>query len=96
MKYFVSLLGLILVGLIVWAFQGPTAFFESFDIIESVRWGWVTLYDLYMGLILIGCLIHYNHKSWKITLGWTIPSFFLGNIVGAAYIVWLVSKKRSS
>lgn len=85
-RIFIALLSLVLTIMIgLAAFEA--SIFQSFARITQDLWGWVTLFDLYLGFILIAVFIaHIERDAWVAIL-WIIPLFFLGNIWSALWFV---------
>jgi hypothetical protein len=81
-----ALAGLLLAA-IAWAAYSAN-FFESFGRIIADPWGIVTLIDLYLGFILISVVVHAVERGRLIAWLVIAPTFFLGNVVTALWLVW--------
>lgn len=96
LRAIVGVLGLGLLGLIVWAATQSGSYadgglhgnlFEQGGLIMAMPWGAVTLADLYLGFVLIGVVIFLAERNWVWAALWIAPLPFLGNVWA---VVWLV------
>ena len=78
-------LGMAFLGLVIWA-SVTASFFASFAAITADAWGLVTLADLYLGFILIGCVVWAVEGPGLRAALIALLILVLGNVVTA---VWL-------
>lgn len=87
----IGILGLALLGLVIWAAVSMTdlhgTFLDQFGVVTTLPWGIVTLVDLYIGFVFFAAIIFLTERSWLIAALWAAPVFVLGNIWAA---IWLV------
>ena len=91
----VGLLGAAFGGFIVYAsLRGDFA--AEFGAITMLPWGQVTLADLYLGFVFVALAVFAVESSWRARLFWALPTFFLGNVWPAIWIVvrWRVILAR--
>lgn len=91
-----AVLGLALLGAIVWASMnsGPLhgSLVDQGGVMLTLPWGVVTLLDLYIGFAFMAVIIMLAERSWLVGLLWALPLFFLGNVWAA---VWLLIRLPS-
>ena len=91
LKIIVVAAALALVAAIVWA--TPQAdIFESFGNITEDPWVLVAIVDLYAGFVIFSAVIWTLEPKKGLALLWIVPTYFLGNIIPAAYFVLRFSK----
>lgn len=87
----VGILGLALLGLVIWAAVAMQdlhgTFLDQLNVITTLPWGLATLADLYVGFVFFGAIVFLTERSWMVAALWAAPVFILGNIWSA---VWLV------
>jgi hypothetical protein len=89
----VAVLGLALLGAIIWATLNTGSstlhgsFFQQGEVILSIPWGFVAMVDLYVGFAFFALVVFLAERSWISAIAWSVPIFFLGNIVVAAWLV---------
>jgi hypothetical protein len=87
----IGILGLALLGLVIWAAVSMTdlhgTFLDQFGVVTTLPWGIVTLVDLYIGFVFFAAIIFLTERSWVVAALWAAPVFILGNIWAA---IWLV------
>lgn len=91
----VGLLGAAFGGFVVYAsLRGDFA--AEFGAITMLPWGQVTLADLYLGFVFVALAVFAVESSWKARLFWALPTFVLGNVWPAIWIVvrWRVILAR--
>ena len=91
----VGLLGAAFGGVVVYAsLRGD--FGAEFGAITMLPWGQVTLADLYLGFFFTALAVFAVERSWKARLFWALPTFVLGNVWPAIWIVvrWRVILAR--
>jgi hypothetical protein len=80
----IGILGLALLGLIIWAATALTdlhgGLFEQFSVVTTLPWGIVSIADLYIGFVLFAVLVFLTERSWIIAALWAAPIFILGNV----------------
>ena len=85
------------IALCVWA-VGADHFGQAFEDIWARPWGKAAMVDLYIGFFLIGIII-FAIERWFIALPLMVATFFLGNLITAAWFAWrlpiLISRLRS-
>jgi hypothetical protein len=86
MRAIFLVLGLALTGAILWAMLGGD-FWKEGAALLSMRWGVVTLVDLYVGFAVAG-LFFALFERLPVALGLFLVTLVLGNIVTCAWIVW--------
>lgn len=86
----IGILGLALLGLILWAAFAATdlhgSFLEQFAVVTTLPWGMVSLVDLYVGFVFFAVIVFLTERSWLAALLWAAPILVLGNVWSA---VWL-------
>jgi hypothetical protein len=86
----VGLLGLALVGAIVWAI-GQTETLQDFwfetQALFDQPWGLVSLADLYVGFALTAIIMMISERSFIAGALWSLPLLVLGNVWTA---IWLL------
>ncbi len=91
LRIVVGVLGVVLLGAILWASFGGGdlhgSFMNQVSVITTLPWGVVTLVDLYLGFVLFAVVIFLAERSWLAGALWSIPLFFLGNIWAALWLV---------
>ena len=91
LKILVAAAALALVGAIVWA--TPQAdIFESFGNITEDPWVLVAIVDLYAGFVIYSAIVWTLEENKKAALLWIVPTYFLGNVIPAAYFIFRFSK----
>lgn len=87
----IGILGLALLGLILWAAFALRdlhgGFFDQVDVLTTLPWGVVTLADLYLGFVLFATLVFVTERSWLLAVLWAAPVFLLGNVWAALWFV---------
>lgn len=87
----VGILGLALLGLVIWAAFALQdlhgSFFDQLGVVTTLPWGIAALGDLYVGFILFAVIVFLTERSWVVAALWAAPIFILGNIWAA---IWLV------
>lgn len=85
----VGILGLALLGLVIWAAVAMPAlhgsFFDQLGVLATLPWGIATLADLYVGFLLFAVLVFLTERSWIVAALWAVPVFFIGNIWAALW-----------
>lgn len=59
----------------------------SFARITEDLWGWVTLFDLYLGFLILSVIIALTERHPLRAAAWILPLFVLGNVWS---VVWFV------
>ncbi|EJW20824.1 hypothetical protein IMCC14465_06200 [alpha proteobacterium IMCC14465] len=83
----------IIVGLalFVFLFACVMAYFAvgwtGFDKVLAEPWGLVTILDLLLGVVCMTAVIFTLEDDWKTAAMWSVPIYFLGNIVTAIWIL---------
>ena len=91
LKIIVGAAALALVGAIVWA--TPQAdIFESFANITDDPWVLVAIVDLYAGFVIFSAIVWTLEPKKGLALLWIVPTYFLGNVIPAAYFILRFSK----
>jgi hypothetical protein len=87
----VALLGLALLGLVLWAALAKHElhgdFFTQFDVLTTLPWSIATIADLYVGLLLMAALMFLVERSLVSAALWAAPLLVLGNIWAALWLV---------
>ena len=87
----IGILGLALLGLIIWAAVGMTdlhgAFLDQFAVLTTLPWGIAGLADLVIGFVFFSVIVFLTERSWVVAALWSAPIFILGNVWAA---VWLI------
>lgn len=87
----VGILGLALLGLVLWAAFSMQelhgSFFDQLAVVTTLPWGIAGLADLYVGFVFFAAIVFLTERSWVVAALWAVPIFILGNIWSA---VWLV------
>jgi hypothetical protein len=87
----IGILGLALLGLVVWAAVAMTelhgTFVDQLAVLTTLPWGIATLADLYVGFVFFAAIVFLTERSWLVAALWAVPIFVIGNIWSA---VWLV------
>lgn len=87
----IAILGLALLGLVIWAFSAKPelhgAFLDQFAVVTTLPWGIVSLADLYIGFLFFAVIIFLTERSWLVAALWAAPILILGNIWAALWLV---------
>ena len=87
----IGILGLALLGLVVWAAVAMQdlhgTFFDQLAVVTTLPWGVAALADLYVGFVLFATLVFLTERSWVIAALWAAPVFVIGNIWAALWLV---------
>lgn len=87
----IGILGLALLGLVLWAAVAKPdlhgSFFDQVAVLTTLPWGVATIADLYIGFVLFASLIFLTERSWLVAALWAAPIFILGNIWAALWFV---------
>lgn len=87
----VGILGLALLGLVIWAAFALQdlhgSFFDQLGVVTTLPWGIAMLGDLYVGFILFAVVVFLTERSWVIAAIWAVPIFILGNFWAALWLV---------
>lgn len=87
----IGILGLALLGLVVWAAVAMQdlhgMFLHQLSVLTTLPWGIATLADLYIGFVFFAVIVFLTERSWMVAALWALPIFVIGNIWSA---VWLV------
>ncbi len=91
MRAVIGVLGLALLGLVLWAALAKHelhgGFFDQFDVVTTLPWGIAALADLYLGFLLLATLVFLTERSWLTAAFWAAPVFVLGNVWSALWLV---------
>ncbi|MEZ5995924.1 MAG: DUF1475 family protein [Hyphomonadaceae bacterium] len=91
LRAFIGILGLALLGLVVWAAVALRdlhgTLFDQLNVVTTLPWGAAMLADLYVGFIFFAVVVFLTERSWMVAALWAAPIFFVGNIWSA---VWLI------
>lgn len=60
---------------------------SGFDKVLAEPWGLVTILDLVLGIVCMTAVIFTVESDWKKAAMWSVPIYFLGNIVTAVWIL---------
>lgn len=87
----IGILGLALLGLVIWAFLARQdlhgSFMDQFDVVTTLPWGVVALVDLYVGFLFFAIIVFLTERSWVVAAAWAAPVFVLGNVWAALWLV---------
>jgi hypothetical protein len=87
----IGILGLALLGLVIWAAVAMQnlhgTFFDQLSVVTTLPWGVAMLADLYVGFILFATIVFLTERSWLVAALWAAPVFILGNIWSALWLV---------
>jgi hypothetical protein len=87
----VGILGLALLGLVIWAAVAMQdlhgTFFDQLAVVSTLPWGVATLADLYVGFIFFAAIVFLTERSWLVAALWAAPIFILGNIWSALWLI---------
>lgn len=87
----IGILGLAMLGLIIWAALAMTdlhgSFLDQFAVITTLPWGVASLADLYIGFVFFAVIVFLTERTWLVAALWAAPIFVLGNVWSA---VWLI------
>ncbi len=87
----IGILGLALLGLIIWAFTAQQdlhgSFFDQAAVLLTLPWGVVGIADLLIGFILFAVLVFLTERSLLVAALWAAPVLVLGNVWAAAWFV---------
>lgn len=87
----IGILGLALLGIIIWAATGMQelhgSFIEQLQVITTLPWGVASLADLLVGFVLFAALVFLTERSWILALVWAAPVLILGNVWAALWFV---------
>lgn len=79
-------LAIVMTAAIVWAMVGGD-FSGDGGIILGLRWGVVSIIDIYVGAALVGTWIWWRDGS-RAGLVWVLALLVLGHLATAAYVAW--------
>lgn len=87
----VGILGLALLGLVIWAAIAMHdlhgSFFDQLAVVTTLPWGIATLADLYVGFVIFAAIVFLTERSWLVAALWAAPVFIVGNIWAALWLV---------
>ncbi|MBX3429146.1 MAG: DUF1475 family protein [Hyphomonadaceae bacterium] len=87
----IGILGLALLGLVIWAAVAMQdlhgSFMDQVGVVATLPWGIAALSDLYVGFVFFSVIVFLTERSWVVAALWAVPIFIVGNIWSA---VWLV------
>ncbi|MCR6643111.1 MAG: hypothetical protein NVV62_00340 [Terricaulis sp.] len=87
----IGILGLALLGLIIWAFTAQQdlhgSFFDQAAVLLTLPWGVVGIADLLVGFILFAVLVFLTERSLLVAALWAAPVLVLGNVWAAVWFV---------
>ena len=87
----IGILGLALLGLVIWAAVAMQnlhgSFFDQLAVVTTLPWGIAMLADLYVGFILFASIVFLTERSLLVAALWAAPVFILGNIWAALWLV---------
>jgi hypothetical protein len=87
----IGILGLALLGLVIWAAVAMQnlhgSFFDQLAVVTTLPWGIAMLADLYVGFVLFASIVFLTERSWLVAALWAAPVFILGNIWAALWLV---------
>jgi hypothetical protein len=87
----IGILGLALLGLVLWALVAKQelhgSFLDQFAVVTTLPWGIVALVDLYIGFLFFAVIVFLTERSWLVAALWAAPIFVLGNIWAALWLV---------
>lgn len=87
----IGVLGLALLGLILWAAFAKAdlhgSFFDQFNVVTTLPWGIVSLADLYIGFVFFAVIVFLTERSWLGAAIWAAPIFILGNVWAALWLL---------
>jgi hypothetical protein len=87
----IGILGLALLGLVIWAAVAMQhlhgTFFDQLAVVTTLPWGIAMLADLYVGFVLFASIVFLTERSWLVAALWAAPVFILGNIWAALWLV---------
>lgn len=87
----ISILGLALLGLVIWAAFAMQdlhgTFLDQLKVVTTLPWGVAGLADRYVGFMLLATLVFLTERSWVVAALWAAPIFILGNIWAALWFV---------
>ena len=86
MRMIYLVLGLALTAAIIWAISGGD-FWKEGAALLSMRWGVVTLVDLYVGFAVAGLFFALLERP-PVAVGLFLVTLVLGNVVPCAWIIW--------
>ena len=87
----IGILGLALLGLILWALFAKQDlhgnFMEQLAVVTTLPWGATALVDLFIGFVLFATLVFLTERSWLVAALWAAPIFVFGNVWSALWFV---------
>ncbi|MET0182708.1 MAG: hypothetical protein ABW199_07475 [Caulobacterales bacterium] len=87
----IGIMGLALLGLLIWAAVAMTdlhgSLLDQLDVIVSLPWGVVSIADLYAGFVLFAVLVFLTERTWWQAALWAAPIFIVGNVWAAIWFV---------
>jgi len=87
-----AVLGLAFAGVLAWGFVEGGSVVPLLEVMLAQPWGIATLADLYLGFVLVACLMGVLEQRKLTGLLWGVATVVLGNIVTAAWIVFRLPK----
>ena len=87
----IGILGLALLGLVIWAAFAMQelhgSFLDQFAVVTTLPWGTAALVDLYVGFVFFSVIVFLTERSWIVAALWALPIFIIGNVWSALWLV---------
>ena len=87
----IGILGLALLGLVIWAAFAMQdlhgSFLDQFSVVTTLPWGIVSVADLYVGFVFFSVIVFLTERSWMVAALWAVPIFVLGPVWSAVLLV---------
>ncbi|MEM7406711.1 MAG: DUF1475 family protein [Pseudomonadota bacterium] len=83
----------VLAGSIGWASTNG-ALGDEFPALVAMPWGFVTVVDLYAGLVLVAAWVVWREPRWPVALLWTLALFSFGNLATCVYLLLALRQSR--
>lgn len=91
MRAVIGVLGLALLGLVLWAALAKQelhgGFMEQFAVLTTLPWGLAALAEILVGCLLFATLVFVTERSWLLAAFWAAPVFVLGYVWAALWFV---------
>ncbi len=85
----IGILGLALLGLVVWAAFAMQdlhgTFLDQFGVVMTLPWGITAMADLYIGFVFFSVIVFLTERSWVVAALWALPIFLLGPVFSPCF-----------
>lgn len=89
----VGIAGLVMALALLWAGIGGDLQAEGASMVE-MRWGVVSLVEIYVGIGLFGGWVFARESSWLRAGGWMLGVILIGNLVSCIYVLFALREAK--